>query len=72
MSFEFKISTNKIRDQIFDFAKSVYKKSLYLETCTINWIFGVYDNESGFFITYVKLLDGDVVKYIVLKEFRKA
>lgn len=72
MSFEFKISTNKIRDQIFDFAKSVYKKSLYLETCTINWIFGVYDNESGFFITCVKLLDGDVVKYIALKDSGEA
>ena len=65
MAFEFKLSTDEIREKMFGFIKPVYKKILDFDVCCINWIYGVYDSESGFFITYVNSKK-DNTKYIVI------
>lgn len=65
MAFEFKLSTDEIREIMFDFIKPVYKKTWDFEVGYINWIYGVYDGESGFFITYVNS-DRDNIKYILI------
>ena len=55
MAFEFKLSTDKIREQMFDFIKPVYKDIWDSDVSDINWVYGVYDSKSGLFITYVRL-----------------
>lgn len=53
MAFEFKLSDDEIREKMFDFIKPVYKRRWDPAVDCINWIYGVYDSESGIFITYV-------------------
>ncbi len=65
MAFEFKLSTDEIREKMFDFIKPVYKNTWDFEPDCINWIYGVYDSESKFFITYVISNQGDA-KYILI------
>jgi len=65
MAFEFKLSTDEIRGKMFDFIKPVYKNTWDFEVGYINWIYGVYDSESGFFITYVNS-KSDNTKYILI------
>lgn len=65
MAFEFNLSTVEIREIMFDFIKPVYKKILDFEVGYINWIYGVYDGETGFFITYVNSKYDDI-KYILI------
>ncbi len=65
MAFEFKLSTDEIREKMFDFIKPVYKNTYDFEVGYINWIYGVYDSESGFFITYVNSKN-DNTKYIII------
>ncbi len=65
MAFEFKLSTDEIREKMFDFIKPVYKETWDFEFGYINWIYGVYDSESGFFITYVNS-KSDNTKYILI------
>ena len=67
MAFEFKLSTDEIRKKMFDFIKPVYKDTWDFEVGYINWIYGVYDSESGFFITYVNSKSGDT-KYVLITE----
>ena len=67
MAFEFKLSTDETRKKMFDFIKPVYKNTWDLDIDYINWIYGVYDSETGFFITYVNLKN-DKTKYILLTE----
>ena len=67
MAFEFKLSTDEIRKKMFDFIKPVYKNTWDFEVGYINWIYGVYDSESGFFITYVNSKRGDT-KYVLITE----
>ncbi len=65
MSFEFKLSTDKIRKKMFDYIKPVYKNTWDFDVDYINWTYGVYDSESNFFITYVSGKRGDN-KYILM------
>lgn len=65
MAFEFKLSTDEIRKKMFDFIKPVYKNTYDFEVGYINWIYGVHDSESGFFITYVNS-KSDNTKYILI------
>lgn len=65
MAFEFILSDNEIREKMFDFIKPVFKNTWDSDVCYINWIYGVYDSESGFFITYVNL-ESDNIKYILI------
>lgn len=58
MAFEFKISTDEIREKMFDFIKPDYMDK------QINWTYGVYDEKSGFFITQVK--NGVYDKYVLI------
>jgi hypothetical protein len=67
MAFEFKLSTDEIREKMFGFIKPVYKKTFDFEFGFINWIYGVYDSESKFFITYVNS-ESDNTKYILITE----
>ena len=53
MAFEFKLSTDEIREKMFDFIKPVYKNVWDSEVDYINWIYGVYDSETGFFISII-------------------
>lgn len=65
--FEFKLSTDEIRNKMFDFIKPVYKNTWDFDVDGINWIYGVYDSESRFFITYVNL-KCDNTKYVLITE----
>lgn len=65
MAFEFHLSTDAIRERMFDFIKPVYKNTYDFDVGYINWIYGVYDSESGFFLTYVNTRRNDT-KYILL------
>lgn len=65
MAFEFKLSTDEIREKMFDFIKPVYKNVWDSEVDYINWIYGVYDSETGFFITYVNVKN-DNDKYVLI------
>ncbi|MCM1228144.1 MAG: hypothetical protein NC320_12120 [Clostridium sp.] len=67
MAFEFKLSTDEIREKMFGFIKPVYKNTYDFEVGYINWIYGVYDSESGFFITYVNSKN-DNTKYVLITE----
>lgn len=67
MAFQFKLTTGEIREKMFSFIKPVYKNTWDFEVGYINWIYGVYDNESGFFITYVNS-NRDDTKYILITE----
>ena len=67
MAFEFKLSTDEIREKMFDFMKPVYKGTMDTEVDHINWTYGVHDSNSGFFITYVSLKK-DNSKYILINE----
>lgn len=49
MAFEFVLTTDEIREKMIDFLKG-NKKYLYY---SINWKYGVYDKESGIFITLI-------------------
>lgn len=69
MAFEFKLSTDEIREKMFDFLKPV---SIDIDTWDfelrhINWIYGVYDSESNYFITYVNS-GNDNSRYILITE----
>lgn len=65
MAFKFQTSTDKIREKMFNFIKPVYKDTLDSEVGYINWIYGVYDSENEFFITYVNS-KSDNTKYILI------
>lgn len=71
MPFEFKLSTAEIREKMFDFIKPVYKKTLDFEFGYINWLYGVFDDESGIFMTYVNS-DRDNIKYILIDKNGRA
>lgn len=49
MAFEFVLTTEEIREKMFDLLKGNKK---YL-CCSVNWKYGVYDKESGIFITLI-------------------
>lgn len=65
MAFEFQTSTDEIREKMFCFINPVYKNTYDFEVGYINWIYGVYDSESEFFITYVNS-GRDNTKYILI------
>ncbi len=65
MAFEFRLSTDEIREKMFDFIKPVYKSTWDFEFGYINWVYGVYDSVSDFFITYVNS-KSDNTKYILI------
>ena len=65
MAFKFQTSTDEIREKMFCFIKPVYKNTYDFEVGYINWIYGVYDSESEFFITYVNS-ERDNTKYVLV------
>ena len=65
MAFEFKLSTDEIREKMFNFIKPVYKNTWDFEVGYINWVYGVYDSEDKFFITYVNSKN-DNTKYLLI------
>lgn len=65
MAFKFQLSTDEIREKMFCFIKPVYKNTYDFEVDLINWIYGVYDSESEFFITYVNS-ERDNTKFILI------
>lgn len=65
MAFEFKLSTDEIREKMFNFIKPVYKNTWDFEVGYINWVYGVYDSENKYFITYVNS-KSDNTKYLVI------
>ncbi|MBQ3515504.1 MAG: hypothetical protein IJA32_17185 [Lachnospiraceae bacterium] len=57
--FQFVLTTDEIRDKMFDFLKPQYKSIHDLDVTNINWITGVYDKKSGIFLTQIfELPDG--------------
>lgn len=65
MAFDFMIATDEIREKMYGFLKPVYKDTLDFDVHLINWNYGVFDDESGYFITNVKL-GGDDRQYILI------
>ncbi len=66
-------TTDEMREKIFDFLKSEYGSKDNLDIYNINWTDGVYDKESGIFLTliyYVSNLitrcDMEYYSYIVI------
>lgn len=53
MSFEYMITTEEIREKMFDFLNPEYRSKYDLDVDNINWTDGVYDSESGIFLTLI-------------------
>lgn len=70
MAFEFILSTDEIREKMFDFIKPVYKGTVDFDVDFIDWVYGVYDNETKLFITFIKWEKNDNSRYIVITENR--
>lgn len=51
--FHFVCTTDEIREKMFDFLKPEYKTKNDLNVTNINWTTGVYDKESGIFLTLI-------------------
>lgn len=51
--FNFICTTDEIREKMFDFLKPEYKTENDLAVTNINWTTGVYDKESGIFLTLI-------------------
>lgn len=49
MAFEFILSTDEIREKMFDFINPVYKGTVDFDVEFIDWVYGVYDSESKIF-----------------------
>lgn len=68
MAFEFILSTNEIREKMFDFINPVYKGTVDFDVEFIDWVYGVYDSESKIFITYVTWEKDNNSRYILITE----
>lgn len=53
MAFEFVLTTEEIREKMFDFLRPEYRRRHDLKVRSINWTDGVYDRESGIFLTFI-------------------
>ena len=51
--FQFVCTTDELREKMFDFLKPEYKSKYDLDVTSINWTTGVYDKESGIFLTMI-------------------
>lgn len=67
MATEFIVSTDEIRNKMFEFIKPTYKSSFDLSVEFIDWVCGVYDSDSRFFITFVDVA-ADNERYILISE----
>lgn len=75
--FRFVCTTNEIREIIFDFLKPQYTYNNDLNVKNINWTTGVYDNESGIFLTLIYYVSDGIARcgmeyrsYIVITDSR--
>lgn len=68
MAFEFILSTDEIREKMFDFINPVYKGTVDFDVDFIDWVYGVYDSESKIFITYVTWEKDNNSRYILITE----
>lgn len=61
LAFVYQLTTEEIREKMFAFLKPIYQKSYDLhmpsvyDVYSINWTFGVYDPESGIFLTFLSI-----------------
>lgn len=75
MAFKFVPTTEEIRDKMFDFLKPEYRHHHDLNVYNINWKYGVYDKESGIFLTLIYYVSDfiarcgkDFYSYIVITD----
>ncbi|MDE5937180.1 MAG: hypothetical protein K2G83_07225 [Ruminococcus sp.] len=75
MSFEYMVTTEEIREKMFDFLNPEYSSKYDLDIDNINWTDGVYDSESGIFLTLIYYVsdsisrcDIDYYSYIVITD----
>lgn len=75
MAFEFVFTTEEIREKMFVFLKPEYKNKYDLDIDNINWTDGVYDSETGIFLTLIFYVpdgisrcDIDYYSYIVITD----
>ncbi|MCM1132417.1 MAG: hypothetical protein NC340_02995 [Ruminococcus flavefaciens] len=75
MTFDFVLTTDENRDKIFDYLKPEYRSRNDLNVSNINWTDGVYDSDSGIFLTLIyRVPDGiahcdmDYYSYIVITD----
>ncbi len=75
MSFEYMITNEEIREKMFDFLNPEYRSKYDLDVDNINWTDGVYDSESGIFLTLIYYVsdsisrcDTDYYSYIAITD----
>ncbi len=67
MGFTFNLTTEAIRKSIYDHISPSYNGILsYMRR--INWLYGVYDDESGFFITYKAHKSRTDIEYMLINK----
>lgn len=66
MAFKFILTSEDIREKMFNFIKPVYRGTQDYDVVEINWIYGLYDDETGLFFTFVKFPETMKTKYFLL------
>ncbi len=62
MAFEFVLTTEEIREKMFDFLKH---NDILLEVMNTNWTYGVYDKENGIFLTLVDYASEFLTRWVM-------
>ncbi|MCM1228145.1 MAG: hypothetical protein NC320_12125 [Clostridium sp.] len=60
--FQFVCTTDELREKMFDFLKPEYKSKYDLDVTNINWTTGVYDKESGIFLTKIYYVSDGIAR----------
>ena len=68
MAFKYILIPEDIREKIFNFAEIEYNGALNVPAYAINWIYGLYDDETGLFFSFVDCPDSAKSKYFLLTE----
>ena len=66
MAFKFILTSEDIREKMFNFIKPEYRGTEDYDVVKINWIYGLYDDETGLFFTFVEFLENMKIKYFLL------
>ena len=65
MAFKYILTPEEIREKKFNFVKPTYSGTLDVASYTTNWIFGLYDDETGVFFSLVYYFDYSKAKYFL-------
>ncbi len=62
MAYEFILLSDEIREKMFDYLKPAYKRKYDLDVASINWTTGIYDKESGIFLTKIYFVSDGIAR----------